>query len=274
VRRAVGGCTVGIVSPIHRIGLASATAALALLGGAKLAALSQRVGVDSVEALALLALGIELVLGTTAWAGALLSPPPVTARLGLRAGRLRTRSLALLILGALALSHGLDGMLELSGLRDESALAGLAETLHGTRGGALWLALIGLVVAPGIAEELLCRGLLQRGLQRRLGAPAAIGISSLAFGALHLEPIHAVFAAVLGLYLGVAAYWADSTRASIGCHLVNNLASVGLMVMFGHAQPVPAVSVPLALVVCLGCLWCVGRDVRSAGTGRPADAAC
>jgi membrane protease YdiL (CAAX protease family) len=136
------------------------------------------------------------------------------------------------------------------------------------------LALIGLVVAPGIAEELLCRGLLQRGLQRRLGAPAAIGISSLAFGALHLEPIHAVFAAVLGLYLGVAAYWADSTRASIGCHLVNNLASVGLMVMFGHAQPVPAVSVPLALVVCLGCLWCVGRDVRSAGTGRPADAAC
>jgi membrane protease YdiL (CAAX protease family) len=252
-----------------RIGLAAALAALALFGGAQLAALSQRIDAHSVEALVLLALGIEVVLGSMACAGALLSPEPFSVRLGLRVGRLRARSLALLILGALALSHGLDALLDLSGLRDESALAGLAETLHGARGDALWLALIGLAIAPGIAEELLCRGFLQRGLQQRLGAPAAIGISALAFGALHLEPIHALFAAVLGLYLGVAAYWADSTRAAIGCHLVNNLVSVGLMVMFGHAQPAPALSVPLSLAVCLGCLWGVRRDVVSAGAVHP-----
>lgn len=273
MRRAAGGCTVGLVPSTPRIGLASALAVLALFGGAQLAALAQRVGADSVQALALLALGIELVLGATACAGALLSSAPLAARLGLRVGRLRARSLALLILGALALSHALDGILDLSGLRDESALAGLAETLHGARGGALGWVLIGLVVAPGIAEELLCRGFLQRGLQRRLGAPAAIGISALAFGALHLEPIHALFAALLGLYLGAAAYWADSTRAAIGCHLVNNLVSVSLMVMFGHAQPVPALSVPLALAVCLGCVWSVRRDASSAGAARRADAA-
>ena len=256
-----------------RLGLASAVAALALLAGAQLAVLSQRAGADSVQALALLALGIELVLGLTACAGALLSPAPLAARLGLRAGRLRARSLALLILGTLALSHGLDGMLDLADLRDESALAGLAETLHGARGAGLWLALLGLVVAPGIAEELLCRGLLQRGLQQRLGAPAAVGISALAFGALHLEPIHALFAAVLGLYLGVAAYWADSTRASIACHLVNNLVSVGLMVTFGQAQPAPALSVPLAFAVCLACLWGAGRDPALAGAPCPAESA-
>lgn len=271
MRRAAGGCTVGTVTLTPRIGLASAAAALALFAGAQLAALSQRAGPDSVEALALLALGIELVLGLTACAGALLSPAPLAVRLGLRVGKLRARSLALLILGMLALSHGLDGMLDLSDLRDESALAGLAETLHGVRGSALWLALIGLVVAPSIAEELLCRGFLQRGLQRRLGAPAAIGISALAFGALHLDPVHALFAAVLGLYLGVAAYWADSTRASIGCHLVNNLVSVGLMVVFGHAQPAPALSVPLALAVCLGCLWGVRRDASFTRAPRPAE---
>ena len=271
MRRAAGGCTVGAVTSIPRIGLASAAAALALFAGAQLAALSGRAGAGSVEALALLALGIELALGLTACEGALLSPAPLAARLGLRVGRLRAGPLALLTLGMLALSHGLDGMLDLSGLRDESALAGLAETLHGARGGALWLALAGLVVAPSIAEELLCRGFLQRGLQQRLGGPAAIGISALAFGALHLDPVHALFAAVLGLYLGVAAYWADSTRASIGCHLVNNLVSVGLMVAFGHAQPAPALSVPLALAVCQGCHWGVRREAAFARARRPAD---
>ncbi len=256
-----------------RLGLASATAALALLAGAQLALLSERAGTDAVESLGLLALGIELVLGLTACAGALLSRAPLAARLGLGVGRLRARSLALLILGTLALSHGLDGILDLADLRDASALAGLAETLHGARGTGLWLVLVGLVVAPGIAEELLCRGFLQRGLQPRLGAPAAVGISALAFGALHLEPIHALLAAVLGLYLGAAAYWADSTRASIACHLVNNLMSVGLMVMFGRAQPAPALSVPLALAVCLVCLWGASRDAARARAPRPAESA-
>jgi membrane protease YdiL (CAAX protease family) len=273
VRREAGGCTVEAVTSAPRIGLASAAGALALFSGAQLAAFSRRASADSVEALALLALGIELVLGLTACAGALLSPAPFAVRLGLRVGRLRARSFALLILGMLALSHGLDGILDWSGLREESALAGFAERLHGTRGNALWLALIGLAVAPGIAEELFCRGFLQRGLQRRLGAPVAIGISALLFGALHVDPVHALFATALGLYLGVAAYWADSTRASIGCHLVNNLASVGLMVVFGHAQPAPALSVPLALALCLGCLWGVSRDAAFARAGCPADSA-
>ncbi|HEY5657515.1 MAG TPA: CPBP family intramembrane glutamic endopeptidase [Myxococcota bacterium] len=270
--RAAGAGTVGAVTPSPRIFLAVAAGALALLLAARLAEITRLAYADSLVVLSLLALGVELVLGLTACAGALLSRAPFDVRLGLGASRLRARSLALLILGMLALSHGLDAILELSGLREESALAGFAERLHGARGGALWLALVGLVVAPSIAEELLCRGFLQRGLQRRLGAPAAIGISALVFGVLHIEPVHALFAAVLGLYLGVAARWADSTRASIGCHLVNNLASVGMMVAFRQAQPAPALSIPLAFAVCLGCLWEVSRDKAIAGARGTADA--
>jgi membrane protease YdiL (CAAX protease family) len=74
--------------------------------------------------------------------------------------------------------------------------------------------------------------------------------------------VHSVFAAALGLYLGLAAEWAGSTRASIGCHLVNNLTAVGAMAAFGSEQPLPTISIPLALIVCAGCLWRVRRDGR------------
>jgi membrane protease YdiL (CAAX protease family) len=245
-----------------RLSSAFALGVLALLAGALLGELSQRFPAGSVEALALMALGTELVLGLAASGGALLSPEPFAARLGLGAGRLPARSLALLIVGMLALSHGLDGILALSGLREQSSLGEVAERLAGARGGALWIAMIGLAIAPSLGEELLCRGFLQRGLRQRLGAPAAIAISALVFGALHLDPVHSVFAAALGLYLGLAAEWAGSTRASIGCHLVNNLTAVGAMAAFGSEQPLPTISIPLALIVCAGCLWRVRRDGR------------
>lgn len=243
-----------------RLSSALAVGALGLLAAAGLAELSRCFPEGSVEALALMALGTELVLAVAACGAALLSPAPLTARLGLGPGRLPARATVLLIAGMLALSHGLDGILELSGLREQSSLGEVSQRLGGARGGALWLALIGLAVAPSLGEELLCRGFLQRGLRSRLGAPAAIALSALAFGALHLDPIHAVFAMALGLYLGLAAEWAGSTRASIGCHLVNNLTAVAALAAFGAEQPLPALSIPLALIVCAACLW----RVRSA----------
>jgi len=74
--------------------------------------------------------------------------------------------------------------------------------LAGIRGRSLALALLSFALVPGVAEELLCRGLLQRGLEVRYGATAAIVLASLFFGAIHLDPIYSCVAAVLGLYLG------------------------------------------------------------------------
>jgi membrane protease YdiL (CAAX protease family) len=174
----------------------------------------------------------------------------------------------------LALSHALDGVLEMSGLREHSALAELPVRLEGARGRTLVLALMGLGLAPGIAEELLCRGLVQRGLLERLGPVRAIGAGALLFGALHLEPVHAAFAGVLGAYLGVVAWWSDSTRAAILCHAVNNLVSVGLAVTLGQAPWAPELAAGMGVLVAALCLGLVNRarprpEAPPDGTVRP-----
>jgi membrane protease YdiL (CAAX protease family) len=90
------------------------------------------------------------------------------------------------------------------------------------------LVLIGVGLAPGIAEELFCRGLVQRALVAPLGAPAAVTLGAILFGALHVDPVHAAFAALLGLYLGALCQLAGSVRAAIACHTANNLCAVVL----------------------------------------------
>ena len=52
------------------------------------------------------------------------------------------KTVALLVLGTLGVSHGLDGLLELSGLRERSALAEFDAALAEAGGKAFWLALL------------------------------------------------------------------------------------------------------------------------------------
>jgi membrane protease YdiL (CAAX protease family) len=243
----------------RRSGLAFASMALAMLAAAGFGELARHAETASAAQLAWSILGVEVMLGAFAFAAAHLSREPALGRLGMAAGRLPWSLLALLVIGMLALSHALDGILELSGLREHSALAELPGRLEGARGGTLLLVLLALGVAPGFAEELLCRGLVQRGLHPRLGPVRAIGAGALLFGALHLEPVHAAFAMVLGAYLGVVAWWADSIRAAIGCHVVNNLASVGLAATLGPTIWAPELATAMGACVTLLCLWLVNR---------------
>ncbi len=205
---------------------AGSLACLALaagLGSCAAAGLAERGGL--VET-ALSTLGLEIFLALGAVALALPGPVPPSWRLGLGPGRLSRGQLLLLALGTLGLSHGLDALLDSTGLRDASALAGLDRALAGARGSELLLAQLCLALAPAFGEELLCRGLVQRGLELRIGAAAALPLSAVLFGAMHLEPIHGGVAMLLGLYLGMVAWLAGSIRASIFCHLVNNLVAV------------------------------------------------
>jgi membrane protease YdiL (CAAX protease family) len=169
---------------------------------------------------------LEGALALLALAGGLASRRRLSERLGLSRGRLSPAALGALVVGTLGLSHGLDGVLTLTGLREGSALAQLDALVSAARGANVWVFVLALGIAPGIAEELLCRGLVQRGLEQRIGTPAALVTAAALFGALHVEPIHAAFAAALGLYLGVAAALADSVRASMLCHAANNLVAV------------------------------------------------
>lgn len=74
------------------------------------------------------------------------------------------------------------------------------------------------IVVPALTEELLFRGLVQRSLRDRFGAPAAIGITALLFGAFHLDAQALFFASTMGVLLGVLAERSRSTLPSIALH--------------------------------------------------------
>ena len=160
------------------------------------------------------------------------------------------------MIGTLAASASLDGLLELTQWKDASSLGEFEAMIAGIRGGSLMLAIAAFALMPGIAEELLCRGLIQRSLVTRLGPAAGIAIASLIFGVLHLDPVHALFATPLGLYLGLVCWLSGSIRASIVCHIANNLTALlaGAMLPASEAQAVPAVVVG-AIIATASMVW-------------------
>jgi membrane protease YdiL (CAAX protease family) len=243
----------------RRIAKALALLPLGAVAGLATSHLSLAGGASPAESLALQSLGVEIFLVSVAVAGATLGPAPPGVRLGLAPSALGWRWQALLVLGAIASSYGLDGVLEISGLREHSVLAQLDGTLAGVRGRALLLALVGIGLAPGIAEELLCRGLVQRSLEARLGPALAVPLAALFFGALHGDRVHAAFASVLGLYLGLAAQLAGSVRVAIACHAINNLLAVAVAAIWPGLELVTGASTAAGFGVALACLWAVKR---------------
>ena len=213
----------------------------------------------SLRALALGALGLEMMLALFAVGGALLSRRPLVERLGLGRGVLSSGSIALLLLGTLSLSLALDGVIEWWGLREGSSLAAFEERLAGARGLDLLVTLAAVGLAPGLCEELLCRGLVQRGLEPRLGAPAAVVLAALLFGALHVDPVHGAFAVLLGLYLGTVAALSGGIRAAVFCHASNNLLAVCFAALWPEApRPGPA-GILAAVALALACLAAVAH---------------
>jgi membrane protease YdiL (CAAX protease family) len=247
----------------RRAPLAILLAALAIAGGAATCGLLASESQSSLETVVGQGLGFEIFLGILALAGAALSPGSAWERLGLRPGRLSGIETALLILGTLGASMALDGLLDLTQLKEDSVVGEFENLIADVRGRALLLSVVAFGLAPGVSEELLCRGLLQRGLVRRLGAPAGILIASAAFGALHVDPVHAAFAAPLGLYLGIVSYLAGGIRASIACHTVNNLVALGTGAFLPGADAGGLPAVFTGLLAALGALWLVWRRVGS-----------
>src|SRR5262249_8832796 len=102
------------------------------------------------------------------------------------------------------------------------------------------------------------RGLLQRGLALWIHPIAAIALSSLAFGWLHGELVHGALAAFIGVYLGFAAWWSDSTRPAIAGHFLNNfvalLGSSGIAAVM--TAPGPGLIGGIAVAV-FGIAWAV-----------------
>ncbi len=89
------------------------------------------------------------------------------------------------------------------------------------------VAVLVIGVAPGVVEEIWCRGFLGRGLMGRYGVVAGVALTSLFFGALHAYPFpYVLTTAVMGVMLH-AAYLASRTLwVPITVHFLNNSLSV------------------------------------------------
>ncbi len=152
----------------------------------------------------------------------LVSQPFEPAALRLAPGRETGVDLGAAVLGMLALGQMLDSLTMLTGLGRQGTMPAIRHALTGVEGGELFSAVIVLGLMAGAAEEVFFRGYMQTRLRLAWRPGPAIFATSVAFGLLHMEWIHAAMAFVLGLYLGALTERTGSALPAIVCHVVNN----------------------------------------------------
>ena len=91
----------------------------------------------------------------------------------------------------------------------------------------------------GAGEELFFRGFLQPALALPFGEPAALLLAAAIFGLVHwITPFYALYAGILGAYLGALFLLTGGLIAPILCHGVYDLVALGVLhhrVRRGHA---------------------------------------
>jgi uncharacterized protein len=167
--------------------------------------------------------GAILLLATLAFAR-----PLTRARLRLVRGRGGLETDVAASLGAVALAQVLDSLTRLAGVFPDSTLAKFEQAMAGASGPLLLLALVMVGPVTGFIEELFFRGFMQTRLAERWRPWVAVLVTSICFGLFHLDPVHAVVAFGLGLWLGFVSVRADSLRPAVVAHVVNNLLATGL----------------------------------------------
>jgi membrane protease YdiL (CAAX protease family) len=100
----------------------------------------------------------------------------------------------------------------------------LTDLAHGPA--FLLLAVLITVGAP-LVEELFFRGVLQQSLIRRIGQPVlAVGITALAFGLAHYQPLQLLGLIAFGVVLGLLAWRTGRLGPGIVAHVFFNLVTV------------------------------------------------
>jgi membrane protease YdiL (CAAX protease family) len=101
--------------------------------------------------------------------------------------------------------------------------------LTGKESGTLWLLVLALVVAAPLAEELVFRGFMFRGLAAsRVGVPGAILIPSAIWAVMHIQysAFYLVHIFIIGLLLGWLRWRSGSTTLTLLLHAIINLTSL------------------------------------------------
>ena len=112
--------------------------------------------------------------------------------------------------------------------------------------------IITMVIAAPIMEEILCRGIILRGLLKNYSPYKAILISAIFFGAIHLNPWQAIPASLGGLFLGWVYYKTQSVIPGMIIHATINITAALFLFLPNHQQDLLGLlGLPYYLVACL-----------------------
>lgn len=174
-----------------------------------------------------------------------------------------------------ALSLGLWSALLASGLATEMEFGEEVERFLARPGGEAALWVLAVAVAP-LLEEFGFRAWIQRPIERRLGAEAAIGMTAVLFSIAHLQMQAVPVRLAAGLVLGHAVYATRSIWAGVALHVSWNAGVLAFGTAFPDFDPTgkgwrwAAPAAGVALLSILWCAWTVKRMQDETRRARPA----
>lgn len=193
---------------------------------------------------------------------------------GLRLGPTRASALgfAAAIAGMIGLSLTCGAATDLIGARRGAVMEGIAQSMKAQGTGAFVLAVVAIGAAPGIAEEAFFRGWMQRRLAASWGPGAGVVGASLAFGLIHVDPVHATLAFVAGLFLGWVAERLGGIRPTMWAHGINNAMFVALASLPGTDATSRAAAIAMlaaGALVCVASVVLLSSRFALRATGAP-----
>jgi membrane protease YdiL (CAAX protease family) len=162
------------------------------------------------------------VLGTVALVATRLRSRDVVGPLRLQSTTITGTGLLGAVLGTSALSVACGAAIDLLGVGGHGTMDTIAGVLERPPVTRLVLAIATIAVAPGIAEEVFFRGLIQTRLVTRWGSRRGIVATAAAFGLIHFDAVQGSLAFIVGLFLGWIAERFRGIRPSIASHAFNN----------------------------------------------------
>jgi membrane protease YdiL (CAAX protease family) len=167
----------------------------------------------------------------------------------------------------------------LPGVFDSAGLGTFVQIFAGASTAGFLVSTVVVSVGPALGEELFFRGLMLRAFSGGLSRWGAVVVSSILFGAMHLDLLQGTGAGLIGAYLGFVVLVTDSIWPAVLAHGLNNLlcsvfarldpGGIGQAFSVGH----PLWLVGTAALVLGGPVWCWGRLRVPAANNRGAPAA-
>jgi membrane protease YdiL (CAAX protease family) len=188
------------------------------------------------------------VLATVAISCARLETALVCMRLRIYPSRASRAGVVFAVFGMIGVSLASAAICDLAGVHGHGPVAAIAHALRGPTPIRLALGLLTIAIAPGMAEELFFRGLVQTRLVSRWGRWPSIFATAFGFGLVHLDLLQGAVALVAGLFLGWVVEVFKGIRPAVAAHAVNNAAFVAVA-SFGSTKDQTRLEIVLIALV-------------------------